>query len=60
MSLVSFMNSGSEDSDTSLFKIAETYNELKSGKDPLAIIAGLSHRETPFALVHAPGEDSAG
>lgn len=60
MSLASFMNSESEDSSwNSLLKIAETYNELKSGKDPLEIIAGLSRQETPFELVHPPGEDTA-
>jgi len=60
MSLASFMNSESSDSGlNSLLKIAETYNELNSGKDPLQIIAGLSRRETPFELVHPPGEDTA-
>ena len=60
MSLASFMAGESEDSGwNSLFKIAETYNELKSGKDPLEIIAGLSRQETPFELVHPAGEDTA-
>ena len=60
MSLASFMNSESEDSGwNALSKIAETYNELKSGKDPLQIIAGFSRRETPFELVHPPVEDTA-
>nr|NJM04498.1 hypothetical protein [Desulfobacula sp.] len=59
MSLASFMNNESGDSDwNSLFKLAEDFNELKSGKDPLQIIAGLSHRETPFELVHPAGEDT--
>lgn len=58
--LASFMNSQSSDSGlNSLLKIAETYNELKSGKDPLQIIAGLSHSQTPFELVHPSGEDPA-
>lgn len=60
MSLASFMNNESGDSGwNALLKIAETYNELKSGKDPLQIIAGLSHSRTPFELVHPPGEDPA-
>jgi len=59
MSLASFMNSESSDSGwNALSKIAETYNELKSGKDPLQIIAGLSHSRTPFELVHPPVEDT--
>lgn len=59
MNLASFMNSESEDSGmNALLKIAETYNELKSGKNPLEIIAGLSHSRTPFELVHPAGEDT--
>ena len=59
MSLASFMNSESSDSGLNArLKIAETY-KLKSGKYPLQIIAGLSRRETPFELVHPPGEDTA-
>jgi hypothetical protein len=60
MSLASFMNSESSDSGmNALLKIAETYNELNSGKDPLQIIAGLSRQETPFELVHPAGENTA-
>jgi hypothetical protein len=60
MSLASFMGGESEDSSlNTLLKLAETYNELKSGKNPLQIIAGLSRRETPFELVHPAGEDTA-
>ncbi|MBI9090607.1 MAG: hypothetical protein JEZ12_15430 [Desulfobacterium sp.] len=61
MSLVSFMNGDSDDSDWSaLLKIAETYNQLKATKDPLETISMISHKETPFEFVHAPKENTAG
>ncbi len=61
MNLMSFMNGDSDDSDwSSLLEIAETYNQLKSAKDPLETISMMSHKETPFEFVHAPKENTAG
>jgi len=55
MNLLSFMNNESDEDDwSSLLKLAETYKELKSGKDPLEIITSISHQETPFEFVHNP------
>lgn len=60
MNLLSFMNNESDEDDwSSLLKLAETYNELKSGKDPLEIITSISHQETPFEFVHKPEEETA-
>lgn len=61
MSLVSFMNGDSDDSDwNSLLEIAKTYNELKSTDNPLETITRISRKETPFEFVHAPRENKAG
>jgi hypothetical protein len=61
MSLVSYMNGDSDDSDWShLFELAETYDQLKSTKDPMETISTMSHQETPFEFVHAPKENTAG
>ncbi len=60
MSLVSFMNGDSDESDWNhLFELADTYNQLKSSKDPLETISMVSHKENPFEFVHAPKENTA-
>ncbi|MCP4114262.1 MAG: hypothetical protein GY737_02460 [Desulfobacteraceae bacterium] len=60
MSLVSFMNGDSNDSDWNhLLELADTYNELQSGDNPLETITRMSSKEAPFEFVHGPKENKA-